>query len=343
MRKQWVMGTSLLLVMSLAACGETEDTGEEAAEDTTEESMEEETAEEPQEDTDTDGEVGAEADFPVTIEDAVGEEVTIEEEPQRIVSLIPSNTETAFALGAGDRIVGVTDNDTYPEEVNDIQSVGGMEFDVETILSLEPDLVLAHESSAHFSEEGFNQLQEADITVLFVSEASGFDDAYDSIEMIGAATGTYEEAETLVAEMQEGVNDLQEQAQEISEDERQTVWLEVGPAPEIYTTGTNTFLHEILEMINAENAAQNEEGWVQYSEEDVIALNPDVIITTYGFYVEDPEEEILSRSGWSDIPAVENERIYDVHADKVTRPGPRLVDGAEAIAELVYPDVFNNE
>ena len=130
------------------------------------------------------------SDFPVTIKDATDEEVVIEEKPEKMVSLMPSNTEIAFELGLGDEIIGITDNDTYPEEALEKEKVGGMEFNVEKIISLKPDLVLAHGGAMGMSSEGFGQLKDAGITVLVVNDSKTFADVYDSIEMIGKATGT---------------------------------------------------------------------------------------------------------------------------------------------------------
>ncbi|MFB4163478.1 ABC transporter substrate-binding protein [Alteribacillus sp. JSM 102045] len=284
-----------------------------------------------------------EGEFPVAVTDGMGEEVSIEEKPDRIVSLIPSNTEIAFALGLEDEIVGVTDYCNFPEEAAEKQSVGDMDFDMETLLSLEPDLVLAHASSVHGSEEGLKQIEEAGIDVLIVNDASSFQDAYGSIEMIGQATGTEEKAESIISDIKEDVTEIEEQAEEISEDDRKRVWVEIQPPPEIYTTGQGTFIHEMLETINAENAAAEEEGWIHYSEEEAVALNPDVIVTTYGYYVDDPSSKIKDRSGWGNVPAVENDQIHDIDNDTVSRPGPRLTDGIEQLAELVYPDVFKEQ
>src|SRR5699024_11349871 len=97
--------------------------------------------------------------FPIEVTDALGYEITIEEEPEKIVSAIPSNTEIAFALGLGDKIVGFSDHDNYPEEVQDIEKIGGLELNVEKILSLQPDLVLAHASAADAFKEALEQLR----------------------------------------------------------------------------------------------------------------------------------------------------------------------------------------
>ena len=103
----------------------------------------------------------------------------------------------------------------------------------------------------------------------------------------------------------------------------------------------NTFMNEMLQMIGADNVAGDLEGWAKIDEESMIAANPDVIVTTYGYYTEDPVAQVKSRSGWEDVTAIKQEQIYDVHSDLVTRSGPRLVEGVEELAEAIYPNIFN--
>lgn len=281
--------------------------------------------------------------YPLTITDVADNEVTLEEEPERIVSLMPSNTEITFALGQGDKLVGVSDNDTYPEEVLDIEKVGGMEFNVEVIISLEPDVVLAHESLVASSQEALEQLEDADIDVFTVADATNVDTTYETIENIGQVVGAEEEAEQLVTDMQEDFAELEEITSEVPEEDRQSVFFEISPSPDIFTAGQNTFLDELLQIIHADNAAGDQEGWVEMDPEAIIELNPEVVISTYGSYVEDPIGEVTSRDGFDAVDAVADERIYDVDSDTVSRPGPRLVDGAREIAEAVYPELFDEE
>ncbi|MCA0986819.1 ABC transporter substrate-binding protein [Guptibacillus algicola] len=278
--------------------------------------------------------------FPVTITDALNKEVAIEEDPEKVVSLIPSNTEVLFALGAGNELVGVSDFANYPEEAADIEKIGGMEFNVEKIISLKPDLVLAHESSAKNSEAGLQQLRDAGIAVLVINDAKGFDEVYKSIEMIGQATGETEAAETMIADMKKKLEEVKSKASTISEDDQKSVFVEVSPAPEIFSPGKNTFMDEMLSLMNAKNVTHDEEGWNQVDQEAIIKANPDVIITTYGYYTEKPVEKVLSRDGWQNVTAVTEERVVDVHSDLVTRSGPRLIEGIEELAKAVYPDVF---
>ncbi|WP_273831857.1 ABC transporter substrate-binding protein [Guptibacillus sedimenti] len=278
--------------------------------------------------------------FPVTITDALDEEVTIEKDPEKIVSLIPSNTEILFDLGAGEEVVGVSDFANYPEETTDIEKIGGMEFNVEKIISLKPDLVLAHGSSAHNSEAGLQQLRDAGIAVLVVNDAKSFEEVYKSIEMIGQATGETEQAETTISDMKQQLEDIQAKAEDIPEDDEKEVFVEVAPAPEIFSPGKNTFMDDMLSMIHAKNVTHDEEGWNQIDQEAIIQADPDVIITTYGYYTEDPIKQVLSRDGWQNVTAVKEEQVVDVHSDLVTRSGPRLVEGVEELAKAVYPDVF---
>ncbi|WP_425590372.1 ABC transporter substrate-binding protein [Fictibacillus enclensis] len=278
------------------------------------------------------------SEFPVTIKDASGENVKIEKKPKKIVSLIPSNTEVAFALGLDKEIVGVSDFDNYPEAATKKPKIGGMDFNVEKIVGMKPDLVLAHASSAHTSKQGIDQLKNAGIKVVVINEAQNFQDTYKSINMIAKATGTQKQGDKIVKSMKDDLADIKEKAKQVKKEKK--VWVEVAPAPEIYTAGKGTFIDDMLTAIHAKNAAGSLKGWSKVSEEQPVKYNPDVIVTTYGYYSKNPKEQILSRKGWKDIPAVKNKNIYDVHSDKVTRPGPRLIEGVEELAKAIYPDVY---
>jgi iron complex transport system substrate-binding protein len=278
--------------------------------------------------------------FPVTIKDATDQDVVIEAKPEKIVSLMPSNTEIAFALGLGDEIIGVNNYDNYPEEALEKEKIGDMNFNVEKIISLQPDLVLAHGgTSMGSSAAGLQQIRDAGITVLVVNDAVNFDTVYDSVNMIGTATGKKEEAENLVADMKTEIENIKSKVASIEAEDKKNVYVEISESPDIMAAGKNTFIDEILHTVQANNII-TAEGWPKIDQEAIIASNPDVIITTYGFYTEDPVKIVTSRNGWQDINAVKNNQVIDVHSDKVTRPGPRLVEGVEELAKAVYPDLF---
>lgn len=277
-----------------------------------------------------------ETTFPVTFTDGVQNEITISEQPERIISLMPSNTETLFALGLNDEIIGVLDYDNYPEEATEKEKVGDMEINLEKIIALEPDVVFAHASN--YAEDAFNQLHDIGVQVVVVNDATSFQETYESIDMLAMATGTQEQGEEIITTMQDKVTQLQEKAKDVQE--QAAVWVEVDP--DLYTTGEQTFMHEMLEMIQANNVAEDHEGWIQLTEEEVISFNPDVIVITYGDYIEDAKEQVLAREAWQTVAAIKNERVYDVDPDIVTRPGPRLVEGVEELAKAIYPEVFGN-
>ena len=270
--------------------------------------------------------------------DGSGEKIEIEEKPESIVSLLPSNTETAYALGLGDKIIGVSDYCNFPTEAADKPKVGGLEINVEKVLELNPDILLLSASHFNNAKETIKQFQTAGIDVVIVPDANSFEEAYKTIELIATATGTSEKGQEIIAKMKNEVADIQKKASGIKE--KKKVWIEVSSSPDLYTAGSNTFMGDMLEIIQAENIAADQEGWITISEEQVIERNPDVIITTYGYYIDNPEEQIYGRKAWSEVRAVKNKQIYDVNNDTVSRPGPRLTEGLQMLAEKIYPETF---
>lgn len=276
--------------------------------------------------------------FPVTFTDDAGREVTIETEPQSIVSIQASNTEMVFALGLGDKVIGVSDYCNYPAEVLEIEQVGAQDINVELILTLLPDVALVTDYHYTNYPEILAQFEEAGIKVIVTGSASSFADVYSMIEMIATATGSQVTGEEIISDMKQRLSVIKEKAASVID--KKKVWVEVSPAPDIYTTGKNTFMHEMLESLQAINAAEAEDGWVKLTEEEIVKLDPEVVITTYGYYVDNPREEVLSRDGWAEVPAVKNQQVFDVDNDTVTRPGPRLIEGVETLAKFIYPEIF---
>jgi len=279
-----------------------------------------------------------EAALPVTIKDALGNHVVIKQKPKKIVSLMPSNTEIAFALGLDKEVVGVSDFDDYPKAALKKTKIGGQEFNVEKIISLKPNLVLAHESTAASAKAGLQQLKDAGITVLVVNNAGNFDQVYGTIKMIGKATGTSRKADEIVKGMKAKLAEIKAKAEKVTE--KKKVFVEVSPAPDLYTAGKNTFMDEMLTTIHAENIASDQKGWVKIDQEAMIKRNPDVVITTYGYYVKNPIQQVLNRKGWGNVNAVKNKQVIDVNSDMVSRTGPRIVEGEEELAKAIYPEIF---
>lgn len=321
--KLWLM--SALAVFLLAACG-TATTEEKPLVDATE----------PEEEVATDDVV--EAAFPVTITDAVGNDITLETAPATIVSMTPSNTEILFALGLATEIIGVSSNDDYPEEALEKEKIGDMNFDVEKIVAMNPEIVFAHESGLGSGAEGLQQIRDAGIPVFVVTNAASFEETYTTIETIGKATGKTTEAEKIVADMKTKVEEVT--AKVASVDNKRTVFVETSPAPSIYTPGNNTFMNEILNMIGAENIAADQEGWVEMSPEEIVNRNPDIIMVMYS-YIDTAVEDVYKRDGFDSITAIKNKAVVQVDENKTSRTGPRLGEGLEEVAKAIYPEAFS--
>ncbi|MFJ5769491.1 ABC transporter substrate-binding protein [Psychrobacillus sp. NPDC093180] len=279
-----------------------------------------------------------EATFPITMTDAVGNEITLEEAPKTIVSMIPSNTEILFALGLNEEIVGVNDYDNYPEEALEKEKIGGQEFNVEKILSMNPEIVFAHESMLGIGEAGLQQLRDAGVKVFVVKNATDFNETYTTIEQIGRATGKLEEAQKIVEDMKAKVEEVKEKVAKV--ETKKTVFVETTDVPEVYTPGKGTFMQEILDMVNAENIAADQEGWFMISPEEIVSRNPDVIIVMYS-YVDGIVDSVKARDGFDTITAVQNDAVVQVDENLTSRTGPRLADGLEEIAKAIYPEAFS--
>ncbi|WP_231877243.1 ABC transporter substrate-binding protein [Bhargavaea cecembensis] len=323
MDKKWLRWLAVpAAALMLAACGN----GEEAADKPAEE-QEEAPAQES----------AGQAEFPVTMTDAAGNEITIEEEPDAIVSMIPSNTEILFAVGAGEAVVGVSDFDDYPKEAQEVEKIGGQEFNVEKIIGMQPDVVFAHESALGVGEEGLQQLRDAGLTVFVVKNAMDFDETYATIEQIGQLTGHSAEAEEIVSGMQSKVEEIKEKATEVTD--KKKVFVETSPAPEIYTPGSGTFMQQFLDIINAENIAGDQEGWVMMDPEEIVSRNPDVLLVMYD-YIDTAVEDVYAREAFEGVTAIKEEAVIQLDESMTSRTGPRLADGLEAVAKAVYPEIF---
>lgn len=321
MKKFWKIGLSAFLTLGLlAACGQEEKNNKSANEPQTQ-----------QETSQAD-----EATFPMTITDAIGKDITLEAPAEKIVSLIPSNTEILFSLGLKDEIVGVTDNDDYPPEVAEKEKIGGMEYNIEKIIALNPDIVFSHESSMSLSEAAIEQLESAGVKVFVVKNAQDFNETYTTIEQLGRATGKLPEAEKVIANMKAKVEEVLDKVKDV---EPKKVLVEASDEPDIYTAGNGTFMNAMLEMIHAENVAADADDWYKIDAEQIIAKNPDVIVVTY-HYVPDILTKIPQRAGFDTINAVKNKAIVQVDENTTSRQGPRLGEGLEELAKAIYPEVF---
>lgn len=272
---------------------------------------------------------------PVTVTDMSGREITLEQPADRIVALAAADCEILYAIGAGDRLVGRGEYCDYPAEVADVTSVqSGDATNYEQILELGPQVLLMPKMGQ--TEEQIQFLADAGIQVV-VSDAQDIDGVYEAIRMIGKLAGKSGRAEQLCESMQAAFAEASGKVP--ADGEEKTVYFEVSPlAYGLWTAGSGTFMDEIAQMLGLKNAFADVEGWAEISEEQVLERNPDYIVTITMYYGEGPTpvEEIESRAGWENVAAVKNGKILNLQNDELSRPGPRLADGAKALYDFVY-------
>lgn len=260
--------------------------------------------------------------------------VKLDKAVQRIVALQPADCEVLFAIGAGDLLVGRGEYCDYPAEVLEVPSVqSGFETNYEQIIALAPDVVILTKMAQ--SVEDIKKLEEAGITVI-VSDAQSIQGVYSAISMLGQITGKADEAAELVASMTLSFAELAEKAKD---KEGGSVYFEVSPlAFGLWVAGAGTFMDEIATILNLKNAFDDIAGWQAISEEQVLTRDPDIIVTTTMYFGEGPTpvEELTGRTSWDSLKAVKNGRVFNADADAITRPGPRLVEAAQAFYDFLY-------
>jgi iron complex transport system substrate-binding protein len=267
--------------------------------------------------------------FPVTVEDALGE-VTIEEAPERIVSLSPTATEMLFAIGAGDQVEAADEYSNHPEEAPTTE-LSGFTPNVEAIVEYDPDLVLL----ARSSEDTAPQLEDVGVPVVVLDDAATLDDAYAQFRLLGEVTGNAEaadaEAERVETELDAVVESVREDVGEVD----LTFYQELDDS--LYSATSGTFVGQIYEafgLVNIADAADGaESGYPQLSPEYVVDENPDMIFLSYG------DEETLAsvgdRPAFDTVTAVQEDAVYLLDADIASRWGPRVVDFAELVGDAV--------
>lgn len=271
--------------------------------------------------------------YPLTVKDATGTELTFAQAPARIVTLVPSETEIVYAIGAGEQVVAVDDFSNYPEDAAAKEKIGGMEANVEKIVSLKPDLVLA---SSGMNQPIVDKLRSLKLTV-YASDPKTYDDVIAKITQIGSIMDKTKEAAEVTGHMQ----DVRQQVTDAVKDApKPKVFLEFSPG---WTVGKGEFLDELLTIAGGTNIA-DQQGWYEIDPESVVKTNPDVIIYASMIVKEGEKNPILTgiegRPGWNTIAAIKDKKIYEVDQDPLVRVGPRLAEGLLEVAKKLHPDLI---
>jgi iron complex transport system substrate-binding protein len=275
---------------------------------------------------------------PGAITDDWGREINLETVPQRIVSHVPSITETLYALGLGDRIVGVSDYCDYPEEAKSKPKVGGYYTpNIEVIAALSPDLILTDGYNTDF----IAKLESLGIAFAVI-QPNNIDDILKDIELLGDVTKEQKKADELINDMRSRVGAVTARVSGAPQPKVFYVFDATDPTKP-WTAGPGSFADELIQIAGGENiAAHAQDAWIQLNMEELVSSDPDIILvdTIMGTAVISPSE-IKALPGWQDITAVKENRIYTVNGDLVNRSGPRIVQGLEDIAKIIHPELFN--
>jgi iron complex transport system substrate-binding protein len=282
------------------------------------------------------------AAYPVTLIDDAGRELLVAAEPQRIVSLAPSNTEIVCALDACDRLVGVTDFDDYPASVSDVEKVViGASVDVERVVAAEPDLVLAAGNELTPTAI-IEQLTDLGLPVLVLYPES-MDGVYADIRLVAEALDASTDADALIAGMEDRVAQVVRAVE--GADRPLTLYEVFHSEGTTYTAGEGSFLASLIDLAGGEPLTGDAQGSI--GNEELVAADPELILLGAASYdpslgdAETALETVAARPGWGDLRAVRNGAVIPYLDDIVTtRPGPRIVDGVEALARAIHPDLF---
>ena len=279
------------------------------------------------------------APAPIKLTDGLGRSIELAQAAQRIVSIAPSNTEILFALGAGKQIVGREEMSDYPAEAKDVTSIGSVfqKINTEAIVALKPDLILAAEIN---SPEQVKALEDLKLNVYYLQNPKTFDELYTNLESVGALTGRSAEAaqlnESLKARYDAVITKL------AAAKDAPTVFYEIDATDPTkpYTSGPGTFIDLVIGLAGGKNIGTELTGaFAQISSEELVKQNPDIIVLGDALYGV-TAEAVAQRPGWGALSAVKTGQVFAFDDNLISRPGPRLIDGLEQMAQLIHPELF---
>ena len=271
-----------------------------------------------------------ETKYPVTITGSFGTEVTLENEPERIVSIAPNITEIIFKLGAGDKLVGRTDYCNYPPEAENVESIGTLRTpDIEKIIGLEPDLIIA---STHFNEENAQKIKDAGINVISLYEENEVSGVYNTITTLGTALNRNNEAKETVDNMKKTIEEVTASVKGLEEP---TVYYVVGYGESgDFSAPENSFVGGLIKLAGGKDIVPASNSW-SYSLESLLEADPYIIV------VRDGEKEMfMSTEGYNELTAVKEGRVYEIDNNLIDRQGYRNAEGVLKLAEIFHPEAF---
>jgi iron complex transport system substrate-binding protein len=272
--------------------------------------------------------------FAAQVQDEIGRKLAVLSSPRRIVSLAPGITETLYALNLGDKIVGVTNFCNWPAEAKQKPKVGGfINPSIETIVSLQPDLIIA---TADGNKQNIvRQLEKIGLTV-YVTNPTDINGIMTSIRHLGEITSAERTAAELISTLKKRLNNLATQTRgEI----KPRIFFQIGFDP-VITVGRGTLISETIELAGGINIAGSSTArYPRYSTEGIMAASPDVVLFAP---MASDKEFVAAKNFWRkfpEIPAVKNNRIYPIDTDLIGRASPRIIDAIERMALIFHPGI----
>ncbi|GAA1238813.1 ABC transporter substrate-binding protein [Prauserella halophila] len=269
-------------------------------------------------------------DFPVTVEPAGAPAVTLDAQPQRIVSLVPSVTETLYEVDAGEQVVAVDEMSTHPSEAPRTE-MSGIDPDPQAIAAHDPDLVVVGSDA-----EGklADALGKTGVPTLVLPAPETLQDAYAQFALVGKATGNAEEGQQLADETEQTITDLADSAP----DKDLSYYHEVDPT--YYTITSATFLGEVYDLFGLRNIADQGDpdamnGYPQLSAEKIVGADPDLVFLADTKCCGQNADTVAERPGWDTMTAVEQGRVFALDDDIASRWSPRLVEFVRVVADAV--------
>ena len=267
--------------------------------------------------------------------DQLARRVVVPDDPLRVISLAPSITEIVYALGQENRLKGVTRYSDYPREATKIPRIGSyVRLDIERIVALNPDLCIATKDGN--PKAVIDRLALLKIPV-YVVNPHDLNTILETILEIGTILNAAGRAKTLTTSMHNRIQRVNSRVAKVAD--RPRVFFQIGISP-IVSAGTDTFIHELIELAGGKNLADGKTPYPRFSREQVLALAPEILIVTSMARQAVFEQVKAEWRRWPSMPAVRNGRIFLVDSNLFDRPSPRLVDGLELLIKLIHPELL---
>lgn len=270
--------------------------------------------------------------------DRAGNPITLPEDPQKVICLSTSANQTLESLGLLDRVIAVdTYAPNYIPALAELPQFDMMAPDVEQIALLEPDLIIVTGMALSDGTNPYQPLIDMGICIVIIPSSDSIQGVKDDIAFIASIFGVEQAGQALIDGMQSTIDEISAIAATITE--KKSVFFEISAMPYIYSFGTGTFLDEMISLIGAENVMGDQTGWIPVTEEDAVAANPDVILTSVD-YIDDPVGEIIARPGWENVTAVANSDVHYITTSYASLSNEHIINALVEMALAVYPDAY---